>query len=305
MDRNKIIQLASIISVAGNVVLAASKVFAGIYSGSLSVLGDGLDSITDVFISLITLAISIIITQPPDREHPYGHFRAETIATSVLAFIIFFIGGQLSLSSLGKLFIHDYNAVPGILSVYVTVFSIAGKLLLSWSQYSLGKKADSPMIMANGKNMLNDIITSSGVLIGLGSIYFFNMPIIDRILAIIIGIWIMFSAVRIFMGTITEIMEGETDMSIYNRVFEEVKSVEGLFNPHRVRVRKLGVNYIIEMDVEVDGDTKIKNAHDKVRILENRIRASISNIYDIVIHIEPLGNYERQECWGLKEKDLS
>lgn len=305
MNRNKIIQHASIISVAGNAVLAVSKVFAGIYSGSLSVLGDGLDSITDIFISLITLAISIIITQPPDREHPYGHFRAETIATSVLAFIIFFIGGQLSLSALGKLFSHDYNVVPGILSVYVTVFSIAGKLLLSWSQYSLGKKSESPMIIANGKNMLNDIITSSGVLIGLGCIYFFNMPIIDRILAIIIGIWIMYSAVSIFMGTITEIMEGETDMSIYNRVFEEVKSVEGLFNPHRVRVRKLGVNYIIEMDVEVDGDTKIKNAHDKVRILESRIRASISNIYDIVIHIEPLGNYERQECWGLKEKDLS
>ncbi|NLV66262.1 MAG: cation transporter, partial [Spirochaetes bacterium] len=95
MDRNRIIQTASLISVAGNALLASAKITAGILSGSLSVLGDGLDSLTDIFISLITLAISIIIIQPPDREHPYGHFRAETIATSVLAFIIFFIGGQL------------------------------------------------------------------------------------------------------------------------------------------------------------------------------------------------------------------
>lgn len=305
MDRNKIIQLASIISVAGNTLLAFSKVFTGIWSGSLSVLGDGLDSITDIFISMITLAISIIITQPPDREHPYGHFRAETIATSILAFIMFFIGGQLAISSAGKLMHHDFNQVPGMLAVYVTVLSIAGKLLLSWSQYSLGKKADSPMIIANSKNMLNDIITSSGVLAGLGCIYFFNLPVIDRILAIIIGIWIMFSAVRIFMGTVTEVMEGETDMSIYNRIFDEVKLVDGLYNPHRVRVRKLGINYIIEMDVEVDGDSKIKNAHDKVKVLESNIRASIPNVYDIVIHIEPRGNFEGEECWGLKEKDLN
>jgi cation diffusion facilitator family transporter len=304
MDRNKIIQTASIISVAGNVLLAVSKVSVGLYSGSLSVLGDGLDSITDIFISLITLAISIIITQPPDREHPYGHFRAETIATSILAFFMFFIGGQLAISSAGKVLHHEYNQAPGMLAVYVTVFSIAGKLLLSWSQYSLGKKADSPMIIANSKNMLNDIITSCGVLTGLGCIYLFNLPVIDRVLAIVIGMWIMFSAVRIFMGTVTEVMEGETDMSIYNRIFDEVKLVDGLYNPHRVRVRKLGINYIIEMDVEVDGDSKIKNAHDKVKKLENNIRASIPNVYDIVIHIEPRGNFEGEECWGLKEKDL-
>ncbi len=304
MNRNKIIRIASIISVAGNAVLAASKILIGFIAGSLSVLGDGLDSLTDVFISLIALAISIIIAHPPDKEHPYGHFRSETIATAVLAFIIFFMGGQLSLSTVEKLIYHDYNQVPGILSVYVTVFSIVGKLILSWSQYKLGKKSESAMIIANSKNMLNDIITSAGVLIGLAFVYFFNMPIIDRILAIIIGIWIMFTAVRIFKGTVTEIMEGETDMDLYNKVFAEVKKVDSLFNPHRVRIRKLGVYYLIEMDVEVEGNSSIHDAHDKVQMLENNIRASIPYIYDIVIHIEPLGNIEHQESWGLKEKDL-
>lgn len=304
MNRNEIIKFASIISVAGNAVLAVLKVITGIHSGSLAVLGDGLDSITDIFISLITLIISIIIMRPPDKEHPSGHFRAETIATSILAFIMFFIGGQLSLSTFEKLMNHDYNSVPGIASVYVTVFSISGKLLLSWSQYSLGKKGGSPMIMANSKNMINDILTSTSVLIGLVFIYYFNAPIIDRVLAIVIGIWIMFTAIQIFMGTITEIMEGEADMGIYNKVFEEVKKIDGLFNPHRVRIRKLGVYYIIEMDVEVDGNSKIKHAHDKVILLERNIRENVPNIYDIVIHIEPLGNLEKLECWGLKEKDL-
>jgi len=303
MNRNKIIRTASIISMAGNAILAISKLLVGYFAGSLSVIGDGLDSFTDVFISMITLVISIIITQPPDKEHPYGHFRAETIATAILAFIIFFIGGQLSLSSFSKLIHNDYSQIPGILSVYVTLFSIAGKLVLSWSQYKLGKKSNSPMIIANGKNMLNDILTSTGVLIGLACIFFFNLPIIDRILALIIGIWIMYTAISIFKGTVTEMMEGESDMSLYNKVFEVVKRTDDLFNPHRLRIRKLGSYYLIDMDVEVDGNLKIKDAHDKVKILEDNMRLSIPYIYDIVIHIEPLGNIENQERWGLKEKD--
>jgi len=93
MERNNLIKTASVISVAGNGALAAAKITAGLVAGSMAVLGDGLDSLTDVFISLITLFISTVIDNPPDREHPYGHFRAETVATSALAFIIFFIGG--------------------------------------------------------------------------------------------------------------------------------------------------------------------------------------------------------------------
>lgn len=304
MDRNLIIKTASIISITGNAVLAVSKIAVGIVSGSLAVLGDGLDSLADIFISLITMIVSVIIAYPPDREHPYGHHRAETIATSILAFIIFFIGAQLSLSAIKNLYSHDAIRMPETIAVYVTVFSIIGKMLLSWSQYSFGKKAESEMLIANSKNMQNDVITSAGVLIGLGCIYFFDLPVIDKILAIIIGIWIMFSAVRIFMGTVTELMDGEINKELYIKIFEVVENTEGVGNPHRVRIRKIGVYYTLDMDVEVDGNLAVMDAHNRVKHLEKKIRGSIPNIYDIVIHIEPHGNHEKDECYGLTEKDI-
>ena len=304
MDRNKIIKTASIISIAGNSVLAISKILIGNFSGSAAVVGDGLDSFTDVFISLITLVTSIVISKSPDKEHPYGHFRAETIATAILAFIIFFIGSQLTLTAMKKLFNNDYGIMPGIWSVYVTIFSIAGKSFLAWSQYKLGRKSESSMILANSRNMLTDIITSTGVLTGLAFIFFLDLPVIDRIIAASIGVWIMFTAIRIFKGTITEVMEGEADMSLYEKVFEEVRKVDGLFNPHRLRIRKLSAYYLIELDVEADGKLNISDAHDKVKILEKNIRESIPYVYDIFIHIEPLENIEEHERWGLKEKDL-
>lgn len=304
MQRNSIIKTASIIGVAGNAVLAGLKIVIGLMAGSLSVFGDGLDSLMDIFVSLITLIISYVILRPPDREHPYGHFRAETIATAILAFIIFFVGGQLSLSTLDMLLNHHVNPIPDMLAVYVTIISIVGKVLLAWSQYALGKKSGSPMILANGKNMLNDIITSLGVLIGLIFVFLYKTAIIDMVLAIIIGVWIMFTAVRIFLGTVTEIMEGEADMDMYNRIFEEVKKSHGVCNPHRVRIRKIGYQYIVDMDVEVDGNSRVKDAHEKIADLEKRICSSIPNIYDVVIHIEPEGNYEYREKWGLNEKEL-
>ena len=304
MDRNKIIQTASIIGIVGNAILAGSKIVIGLMSGSLAVFGDGLDSLTDIFISLITLVVAIIITRPPDREHPYGHFRAETIATSILAFIMFFIGGQLALSTADQLFNHAAISMPDSLAVYVTIFSIIGKILLSWSQYALGKKSDSAMLIANSKNMRNDVITSAGVLIGLACVFFFNLPVIDKFIAIAIGLWIMFTAIKIFIGTVTELMDGENDKELYAKIFEAVKTTDGITNPHRVRIRKLGAFYTVDMDVEVNGSIKVSEAHTRVKLFEEKIRTLIPNIYDIVVHIEPLGNIEHAERYGLTEKNI-
>ncbi len=303
MERNNIIKNASIISISGNALLALAKIIVGLTSGSLSVLGDGLDSITDVIISIITLAVSIIIMHPPDKEHPYGHFRAETIGTSILAFIIFFVGGQLGLSTIGKLLDHDHIGMPGKTAIYVTIASILGKTVLSLSQYILGKRAGSPLILANARNMLNDIVISGGVLAGLAFVFIYDLAIIDRIVAIIISVWIMYTAVRIFAGTITEMMEGEVNMELYNKIIEAVKATEGVSNPHRIRIRKIGFHHVVDMDVEVDGDSSVTEAHDRVVVLENKIRDSIQSLYDVVIHMEPLGNFEKNECWGLREKD--
>ncbi len=305
MNRNKLIKTASIISIAGNAVLAVVKITAGVVSGSASVTGDGLDSLTDILISFITLAASIIIAAPPDEKHPYGHHRAETIATTLLAFIIFFIGGQLTLSMIRLIVSGAEFVQPEPLAVYVTIFSIAGKFLLARSQLTIGRKTSSAMLTANAKNMQNDIITSAGVLAGLAAAYFFGLPIIDKILAAIIGCWIMFSAFKIFMGTVTELMEGEHDRELYEKIFEIVRCTPGIHNPHRVRIKKIGAVYAVDMDVEVNPALRVIDAHESIVELEGKIKAAIPAVYDIVVHMEPLGNFEHDECFGLEDRDPS
>lgn len=311
-SRMKLISLAGWIALLGNLSLAIIKVTAGIAAGSLAVLGDGLDSATDVSIACMTLIISRIIRRPSDENHPWGHGRAETTATMVVAFIIFYAGMQLCLSSGIQLFhfiTHTVTAAdnPKLLSVLlVTIISIAGKLLLAWSQYHLGKKSGSIMVLANAKNMATDSIISISVLVGLAGARLLSLPILDPLVAFLVALWVLKNAISIFMQMNLELMDGNHDKELYHRLFDAVKTVHGVSNPHRVRIRKIAAHWDIDMDIEVNPDITLHDAHELAEQVETAVRNAIPDVYDIVVHMEPEGHgdHHRQEQFGLSEADL-
>jgi len=302
-DRSALLRRASIIALAGNIVLAVAKLAVGAISGSLAVLSDGVDSATDVAIAIMSLVIVAIIDKPGDREHPYGHARAETMATTILAFIVFFAGAQLLLRSAGSLIAGEKPELPGMIAIWVTIVSIVGKLLLAWSQFAIGKKTGSAMLVANGKNMRGDVVTSASVLVGLGATYLFGLPILDRVIALIVSLWIIKNAVEIFMEANTELMDGTSDSGLYKEVFAAVASVDGVGNPHRTRLRKLGSRLVVDLDIEVDPKMSVSKAHDLSVLVEKAIKERLPEVYDVIVHVEPRGNREEDERYGLKPSD--
>jgi len=288
---------------AGNTILAVAKIVIGIISGSVAVISDGLDSTSDILTFGITFYTSRIINKPPDYKYPYGYQRAEAIATKVLSFVIFFVGAQLFYSTILRIIENDPHEMPSMIALYVTIFSIVGKYLLFVYQYKIGKKINSTMLIANGKNMRNDILISLSVLVGLFFIYILELPVFDLIIAMAVSLWIMKEAFSIFMENNIELMDGVEDSSIYYRIFDAVEEVEGAHNPHRVRLRKQGNQYVIALDIEVDPDITICDAHQIAKKVENNIREDIEETYDVMVHTEPLGNEEREQ-FGLSRKKL-
>ncbi len=297
-QRERLLRRASYISIAGNLGLALIKIGGGLVAGSLAVLGDGLDSLGDIAFSVMTLWVAVIISTPPDAEHPYGHSRAETIGASLLAFGMFFLGGQLLLATIHKLMEPGVLSQPEPLALHVTVISIIGKLSLSLNQRSLARKADSQLLMANATNMQNDSLTSAGVLLGLGLGYLCGLPWIDKLVALLLALWIMTSAIRIYLGVMHELMDSVRDGQIYERIFAVLKERFGDINPHRVRVRKLGAYYVIDLDIELDAGLSLEAAHQVACQVEQELTARIENIYDILVHVEPKGNVQESECFG-------
>lgn len=297
------IRLASWVGIVGNFVLAVVKVILGLLANSLAVVGDGLDSISDIVTFLVSLFATGVMSKAPDKEHPYGHHRAEPLATVIIAFFMFFAGSQLLLAAVPRLFAPGAMRLPSMLAVYATVFSIFAKAALSWFQHTMGKRTGSILLEANARNMFNDILISAGVLLGLALTFLTREPLFDAVLAVLVGIWIIKAALGIFLKTTTELMEGIHDSAIYNQVFAAIDRVEGAHNPHRARIRTLGGLYLMEVDIQVEEDLTVREGHEIARQVEEGIKEQIEKTYDIVIHVEPLHNVE-PEKYGVSPEEM-
>jgi cation diffusion facilitator family transporter len=193
--------------------------------------------------------------------------------------------------------------MPSMLAIYVTLLSIAGKLFLSAIHFRVGKKINSSMLIANGRNMQNDVIISAGVLTGLLFTFGLKMPVMDKITALIISLWIMRVGFRIFMHTNTELMDGVKDPQIYNKVFEAVGEVEDAHHPHKVRIRQMGNLFHVSIDIEVDETKSVQDAHTIAKKVEEKIKNKIADVYDVLVHVEPFGN-EEDEPFGVSGKSI-
>ena len=247
MSREKILIRTSWVSTIGNAILSASKIIVGLFAGSLAVLGDGIDSATDVIISIVMIFTARIMNRPPSKKYVFG--------------------------------------------------------LLAHYQYKQGKRIDSSMLTANAINMRNDVIISSGVLVGLVFTFIFKLPILDSITGLIISLFIIKSSVSIFIDSNVELMDGVKDVNVYNKIFEAVEEVPGASNPHRVRSRMIGNLYMITLDIEVNPQITITQAHEIAESVEKSIKSSIDNVYDILVHVEPAGECQTNEKFGI-DKDM-
>ena len=306
------IRVAGVIALTGNGLLAAVKLLLASLSGSLAVMGDGIDSATDVLIAVVTLVISGIIARPSDKEHPWGHGRAETTATLILSFVIFFAGAQLcvqSLQALQQLLTGAESRQVSTIAVLAALVSIAGKSLLTLLQFHYARVADSDIVRANALNMKSDIMLSAGVLAGLAASHIFRCPLLDPVIALLVGAWVIKNAVGIFTQTNTELMDGSDSRALaplYRKLFDAASSVPGVTNPHRARIRKIASYFDIDLDIEVDPGMTVYDAHELSEQVEEAVRREIPEVYDIVVHIEPRGSasHQPQEQFGLTPDKL-
>ncbi len=287
MSRENILIKTSWISTIGNAILSASKIIIGLWAGSLAVVGDGIDSATDVVISIVMIFTARLINRPPSKKYVFGYEKAEGIATKILSLVIFYAGMQMLISSIQSIFSDE----------------VKDKLMLASYQYKQGKKIDSSMLTANAINMRNDVVISAGVLLGLIFTFIFKLPILDSITGLIISLFIIKSSIGIFLDSNVELMDGVKDVNVYNKIFEAVEKVPGASNPHRVRSRMIGNRYIITLDIEVNPQITITQAHEIAGAVEKSIESSIDNVYDILVHVEPAGECQTDEKFGV-DKDM-
>jgi len=285
----------------GNALLGAMKITLGLRSGSVAVTGDGIDSSLDVLIAVVSLIVVKVIARPADEGHPWGHGRAEAVASAFFSFLLFFAGSQLIVTSALRLLHGEAAEAPGAEALAASLVSVVGKTLLAANQYWLGKKAGSAMLRANAKNMAADAALSGGVLAGVALSIELSLGYLDSWAAILVGLWVIRSAIGIFVEANRELMDGAGDAASYQALYDAVRAAPGAGNPHRARMRRIAGLWDIDLDIEVDPSITVMAAHGIAQEVEKAIKERVEGVYDIVVHVEPAGNVER-EGFGLRER---
>jgi len=275
----------AVIGVVGNILLTAAKFAAGILGRSSAMVADAVHSASDIFASFFVFISLKIAKIPADKNHPYGHYKAEVISTIIVALLLWIAGLQIVKTSF--LIIKRGNLEsPGYIALYAAILSIVVKELMYRFTYRVGVKINSPSTMANALDHRSDAFSSIATFIGIGGAKL-GFPILDPIAGIIVSLFIFNMGYEILVGAVKQIMDENVDDGKVNKIMEETLSINGVLGTHDIRVRQSGSVYLVDMHIVVENAITIKAAHDIYEKVRDRIYEKIENIGDIRIHVDP------------------
>ncbi len=272
------------ISIAVNILLFALKYWAGIVSSSIAIIADAWHTLSDSISSIIVLAGVKISGKPADKEHPFGHGRAELIASVIVGVILALIGFEFIVKGIEKIKNRE-EAYYGTIAIVVTIISIILKEVLAQYAFWAGKKTNLKSLTADGWHHRSDAVSSVVVLAGifLGKYYWW----IDGVLGILVGLLIFYASYRILNEGISPLIGEEPDAELINKIKKisnKVANAEtGL---HHLHIHRYGNHTEITFHIRLPKDYNLDKVHNIATIIETNIREELD--IEATIHTEPL-----------------
>lgn len=286
MDRFKSAKRASTLGIIGNIFLLLIKGTIGLITKSQAMIADALNSAGDIFSSLMTYIGNRISSAPRDEDHNLGHGKAEYIY-SMLISIIMIIMALLIVKSGFETLIKSKTYIYSIWLVIISIITIITKLSLYIYTYIIGKKYKNLLVKANAKDHINDCLLTTGTLIScvLGK---YKIFILDGIVGIVIGTWILITAIKIFKESYDVLMDKAISEETKQEVYKIIKNHKEIKKITHFNSTPIGYLYQISFTIYVDGNMKTFESHEIADNLEKEITKSIDEIYLTVIHVNPI-----------------
>jgi cation diffusion facilitator family transporter len=280
------------IAVAGvlaNGLLAAVNIALGLLGGSTSVVAAGLELAGDVLASAIVLLGMAFTARPPDANHPYGHGRAETLAGFVVGLILAAAGAGICFRSLQK--VGETHAPPALYAVWPLLATIIVKSVLTAVKFRYGRRVRSAALVADAWNDSVDILAAAAALAALGLTLLNPAEFLaaDHYGGFAVGLTVIFTGLRVVRDTSLQLMDtmpGEELMASIRRVALSVPDVRGV---EKCYARKTGLQYHVDLHLEVDPGITVWESHEIATRVRKAIREQLDWIADVLVHVEPTG----------------
>ena len=284
-EREKLGKLAGILGISGNVLLCVCKIFAGALAGSVSVIADGINNLSDAISSVITLVSFKLSGKPADKDHPYGHQRIEYVATLILSFVILFVGYELVKTSVSRI-INPVTISADALTVAVLVFSLAGKLVMIRMYVHFAKKTDSSVLKASAKDAINDVFATGALLVCVivGDIAGIGL---DGYAGLGVSAFIIWSGISLIKESVNPILGASPDKELVDSLKVRILSYDGIMGMHDLIVHTYGPSKIFaSVHAEIDARGDILASHDLIDNIERDILSDTG--VELVIHMDPI-----------------
>ena len=293
--------LASIGGIFTNIALFIVKLIIGIFAGSMAIISDAINNLTDLISCVVSLVGFKLANKPADKDHPYGHERIEYISGMIVSFIIITVGCVLCYTSFKSLIDQSIDSVFSILSFVILGIAIFGKIMLGLFYNAIGKAINSVSIKASRQDSFNDAIATGAVLITAIIKYFVpSLWWLDPALSICIGLFIIYSGIKLVKETVSPLIGLTPDSDFIKSIVKDVLSFNGVLGIHDLICHSYGPNKIfITFHVEVDGYANVMETHDLIDNIEMQIGKKYG--VEITIHMDPIDT-KNPEIPLLKEK---
>ncbi|MFE5322638.1 cation diffusion facilitator family transporter [Paenibacillus sp. NPDC056579] len=271
------------VSIIAYIILSAFKISMGYFTGSEALTADGINNTTDIIVSLAVLIGLRIARKPPDQDHPYGHMRAETIASLVASFIMFAAGIQVIIQAAQSLMSGERHA-PDMLAAWIALLCAA----CMWGVYlynsRLARRINSQSLMAAAHDNRSDALVSIGAAVGIfGSRL--GLPILDAVAAFAVGIVICKTAWDIFSESTHALTDGFDEQKL--KTFQQtVGDTPGVKRIKDIRARVHGSSVLLDVVVEVSAELSVEQSHDISDEIERRMHTK-HHIENVHVHVEP------------------
>ncbi|KQL44324.1 transporter [Brevibacillus choshinensis] len=272
------------VSIFAYIFCSALKITIAILAGSEALMADGLNNSTDVVASVAVLVGLRISRKPPDQDHPYGHFRAETISALVASFIMLFVGIQVVTDAIPALFDPNHTA-PNMLAGWTALFTSVIMFFVYRYNRALAQRTNSQALMAAAVDNRSDALVSIGTFVGVAGAQF-HLDWLDPLAAFVVGLIILKTAWSIFRESTHRLTDG-FDQDLLEQLRGTISAIPGVEEISDIKARYLGSSVLVDVVVHVNPDLNVVESHTITEKIEDRMR-KVHKINTVHIHIEPI-----------------
>lgn len=283
--RNKYGILTSVTGILVNIILFIIKLIASVITSSISIAADAFNNLSDAGSSIITFIGFHLAGKPADRDHPFGHGRAEYICSMFVSMMILFMGFELAKSSVSKILSPEKTTLSQVATL-ILIISVLAKLWMFLFNRKIGKSINSTPIIATAKDSLSDVVATSVVIISLITEKIFDISV-DGVVGLIVSGFILYTGIMTIKDSLTPLLGSLPDKELVEDIKNTIMAHSEISGTHDMIIHNYGPNrYMMSVHVEVPCDCDVLKIHDKIDIIEREIYSKFN--CNAVIHMDPI-----------------